>query len=139
MPYLICYEYAAKQAKYAAVNYRWAIDDSGRFLRSDNPKTAIRPDGEPIFWLQSEDRLVKQLSEEEMAKVRAIVASCPLSSGRRSPKQPVATGDLSRLSVAMPSGEVVFEVEDRCTDEGERFMAGLVQALMPQIAAGMAR
>lgn len=136
---LVTYEYVSKPMMGAGVNFRWAFTDDGRFLKGQNPRGIMRPQGEPVWWFHAPMQEQKVLTPDELAGVRAIVARCDLASEVVRSSKPSAGGDWRRLTVHGPAGPVVYEVEDGASQRQEAFMGELLALLMPQVAAATAQ
>lgn len=127
---IVLYEYVAKSPKGAGVNYRWAISEDGAYLLGKNPPGALRPQADP-WWFATPLVELRRLDPAERAAVAAHIAQLPFGSGVRAPRRPSVDGDLARLTV----GPVCLQVEDRCDDAHEAWIAGLVRILLPAAAS----
>lgn len=112
VPFLIRYEYAAHSADSASINRRWAVLDDGRFVESQNPEGAVRPDDAKPFWFATEWAEDHRLSDFQLAAVRAFLVENPLLAAQLAAPPGTREGGVSRLTVAGKEGNTVLIVED---------------------------
>jgi hypothetical protein len=129
---LVAYELAARAPKRASGNFRWAILPDGRYLMGENPEGAVRPaDVDDPFWYAGDWPVRAQLTEAQLAAVRAAVERAPFTSARVAEEAPAKDGYLARLTLRKSSGTVVYVVEDAATDVHERWIAELARIWLP--------